>query len=88
MLASRDFSFMLGQGILTMLLQIFLLSSSWCTSLSTIFATFTIRLGSYAVTSLIRAGLGFGKLGNALRLEPAINGAKVNGATATKPVSA
>lgn len=80
MLASRDFNFMLGQGILTMLLQIFLLSTSWCSSISAIFATFTIRLGSYATSSLIRAGLGFGKLGTALRGGITIDGAKVNGA--------
>lgn len=80
MLASRDFNFMLGQGILTMLLQIFLLSTSWCSSISAIFATFTIRLGSYAISSLIRAGLGFGKLGTALRGGITIDGAKVNGA--------
>ena len=67
MLASRDFGFMLTQGTLTMLLQLFLLQSAWCTTITAVFGTFTIRLGSYAVTSLLRAGLGRGKLGRALR---------------------
>jgi hypothetical protein len=89
MLASRDFGFMLGQGILTMLMQIYLLSTPWCSNISAIFSTFTIRLGSYAVSALIRAGLGFGSLGIALRNGIAINGAKVNGsAIKTQPVEA
>ena len=66
MLASKDFGFMLTQGLATMLLQLFLLKT-WCSSLSDVFTTFTLRLGSYAVVSLIRAGLGYGKLGKALR---------------------
>ena len=65
MLASKDFGFMLSQGIFTMLVQIFLLKT-WCSSISDIFATFTFRLGSYAIISLIRAGLGYGKLGKAV----------------------
>lgn len=84
MLASRDFGFMLTQGILTMLLQIFLLQSAWCSSISAVFTTFTIRLGSYAVSSLIRAALGVGNLGAALRQGVALNGEKVNGAATTK----
>jgi hypothetical protein len=79
MLASRDFGFMLVQGIFTMLLQIFLLSTSWCSNISAIFATFTIRLGSYSVGALIRAALGFGSLGIALRSGNVINGANNNG---------
>lgn len=69
MLASRDFGFMLFQGVSTMLMQLFLLSSSWCSSISNIFATFALRLGSYAVFSLVRATLGIGRLGIALRTE-------------------
>lgn len=76
MLASRDFGFMLTQGTLTMILQIMLLRSSFCSTISDLFATYTIRLGSYAICSLIRAGLGFGKLGKALRMEAPINGAE------------
>lgn len=65
MLASKDFGFMLMQGLATMMMQLVLLKT-WCTSLSDIFTTFTLRLGSYAVFSLIRAALGYGKLGQAL----------------------
>ncbi len=87
MLASRDFGFMLTQGVLTMLLQILILQSAWCSSISAIFATFSIRLGSYAMSSLLRAALGFGKLGSALRNKKVINGEKVNGLVAeTKPL--
>jgi hypothetical protein len=57
---------MLAQGVGTMLMQLVLLKT-WCTNLSDIFATFTLRLGSYAVFSLIRAALGYGSLGRALR---------------------
>jgi hypothetical protein len=66
MLASKDFGFMLTQGVATMLLQLFLLRT-WADSLSLVFSTFTLRLGSYAVSSLLRAALGYGKLGAALR---------------------
>lgn len=65
MLASKDFGFMLTQGTLTMLVQLFLLKT-WCSSISDIFVTFVFRLGSYALISLIRAGLGYGKLGQAM----------------------
>jgi hypothetical protein len=65
MLASKDFGFMLAQGLATMIMQLVLLKT-WCRNLSDIFATFTLRLGSYAVISLIRAALGYGKLGQAL----------------------
>ena len=73
MLASKDFGFMLSQGVVTMMVQLFLLKT-WCTSLSDIFATFILRLGSYAMLSLIRAGLGYGNLGRALFTKKAING--------------
>ena len=85
MLASKDFGFMLSQGLITMLLQMFLLKT-WCTSLSDIFATFTLRLGSYAVVSLARAALGFGALGRTLRNEKSIfEGGTINGAATSKP---
>jgi hypothetical protein len=90
MLASKDFSFMLSFGLLSMVAQIFLLNT-WCTTISDIFTTFTIRLGSYAIVSLIRAGFGYGKLGKALLMKTgseaifdskSINGA-VNGVQAS-----
>ena len=65
MLASKDFGFMLTQGLFTMLAQLFLLKT-WCSSISDIFSTFVLRLGSYAIISLIRVGLGYGKLGRTL----------------------
>eukprot|EP00536_Pseudo-nitzschia_multiseries_P009061 jgi/Psemu1/241772/estExt_Genewise1.C_2450027 len=65
MLASKDFGFMLSQGIFTMMAQLYFLKT-WCTSISSIFATFIFRLGSYALISLVRAGLGYGKLGQAM----------------------
>jgi hypothetical protein len=86
MLASRDFVFMLTQGTFTMLLQLFLLRSAWCSTISTVFGTFTIRLGSYAISSLLWAGLGRGKLGKALRGGLPINGSAVNGSGTMKPV--
>lgn len=82
MLASRDFGFMLSQGIATMLLQIFLLTT-WCSSISDIFTTFTLRLGSYAVFSLARAMLGYGALGRAIRSGGIFRGKIVNGASTT-----
>jgi hypothetical protein len=73
---------MLIQGITTMLMQLVILKT-WCSSLSTIFATFTLRLGSYAVVSLVRAALGYGSLGRALRQGVGIfKGSAVNGAAA------
>jgi hypothetical protein len=83
MLASRDFTYMLLQGLSTMFLQIKLLDSSRCSSISDIYATYTIRLGSYAIVSLLRVALGKGPLGRAIRKDKnndihAING--INGA--------
>jgi hypothetical protein len=78
MLASRDFGFMLGQGIFTMLLQIFLLRT-WASSITDIFTTFTLRLGLYALTASIRAGLGFGPLGRVIRSGGIFKGKTVNG---------
>eukprot|EP00593_Proboscia_inermis_P003307 CAMPEP_0171299344 /NCGR_PEP_ID=MMETSP0816-20121228/8159_1 /TAXON_ID=420281 /ORGANISM="Proboscia inermis, Strain CCAP1064/1" /LENGTH=197 /DNA_ID=CAMNT_0011775067 /DNA_START=45 /DNA_END=638 /DNA_ORIENTATION=- len=65
MLASRDFTFMLVQGTLSMLLQLKLLS--WCTNISDIYGTFTLRLGGYAIIALARVALGWGKLGSIIR---------------------
>lgn len=91
MLASRDFGFMLTQGVITMLLQIALLKR-WCTSISDIYATFTLRLGSYAVVSLLRVFLGLGGLGRVIRSTSDIfNGEKINGTcskTTNKPINA
>ena len=84
MLASKDFGFMLSQGILTMLLQIFLLTT-WCSSITDIFSTFTLRLGSYAVVSVIRAAFGFGALGRAIRSGGILSGKTINGRS-PKPI--
>jgi hypothetical protein len=65
MLASRDFTYMLIQGLSTMFLQIKLLDN--CSSISGVFSTYTIRLGSYAIISLLRVALGKGPLGRAIK---------------------
>mmetsp|Transcript_31990 Transcript_31990/g.77830 ORF Transcript_31990/g.77830 Transcript_31990/m.77830 type:complete len:512 (-) Transcript_31990:1347-2882(-) len=65
-LASKDFGFMFVQGLATMLMQIALLRT-WCSSISDVFATFTLRLGSYAAISLLRTILGRGKVGRAMK---------------------
>jgi Na+-driven multidrug efflux pump len=65
-LASKDFGFMLTQGLATMIMQLVLLRT-WCTSLSGVFATFTLRLGSYAVISLLRTLMGKGAVGRVIR---------------------
>jgi len=79
MLASKDFGFMLPQGAIATLVQIFLLKT-WCSTIPDIFATFTIRLGSYALLALIRIKLGYGKLGRALFNEGDIlKGKSING---------
>jgi hypothetical protein len=80
MLAGRDFGFMLTQGVLTTLLQIFLLKA-WCSSLSNIYTTFTLRLGSYALVSLVRVFLGFGPLGRVIR-GGTVNGDRIHGNSA------
>jgi hypothetical protein len=86
MLASRDFTFMLGTGIVTSFVQMFHLSK-YCSNISDIYSTFTLRLGSYALFSLIRAGLGFGNLGRAIRSGGVFKGKTVNGVS-PKPVGA
>lgn len=79
MLASRDFGFMMLQGTLSLLIQCKLLSSPWCTSVSAVFATFTLRLGSYALLGLTRVALGYGPLGNALRQKEIPGDDEING---------
>ena len=71
MLAAKDFGFMLWQGILSLLLQLALLKkASFCSSVSMVFATFALRLGSYSFVALLRTALGYGKLGQAMRYSP------------------
>jgi len=67
MMASKDFGFMLATGLASFVLQAKLLT--YCTTVGDIFATFAIRLGSYALLSVGRAALGYGKLGRAIRGE-------------------
>lgn len=65
LMASRDFGFMLSIGLASFFLQAKLLT--YCTTVSGIFGTFTVRLGTYALFSVGRALLGYGKLGRVLR---------------------
>jgi len=65
MMASKDFSWMLGLGLSSFFVQSMLLSH--CSSVQAIFWTFTLRLASYAVLSVARALLGYGHLGRAIR---------------------
>jgi hypothetical protein len=86
MLAARDFRFMLIQGIFSLVVQSYLLASSWCSSVSSVFAIFTLRMSVYASMALIRVALGKGPLGQALRrrddsLNGVINGEAINGAS-------
>ena len=67
MLASKDFGFMLSLGTLTMTVQLLLLRL-YCTNITQIFGTFIIRLGTYAILSLLRVGFGYGTLGRAMKL--------------------
>lgn len=65
MFASRDFGFMLAFGFTTFLCQLAILPR--CHSVAAIFATFTFRLGSYALAALVRMALGYGSIGKLLR---------------------
>jgi Na+-driven multidrug efflux pump len=65
MMASRDFGFMLACGFSASFVQLQLLP--YCTSISDIFGTFSLRLASYPVVCLLRAGLGYGPIGRVLR---------------------
>ena len=82
MLASKDFGFMLSQGIATTIMQLYLLKTR-CSNISAILGTFTLRLGLYALISLMRVGLGYGRLGRAMskgeggtffKRKPVVNG--------------
>jgi len=64
-LAARDFGFMLSVAIASTGLQMWLLRFS--NSISFILNTFTVRLATYAVASLVRAAMGGGPLGRALK---------------------
>jgi Na+-driven multidrug efflux pump len=66
MLASRDFGFLFFTGLGTFLVQLSILP--FCTSVSDIFGTFTLRLVAYTIAVLARAALGFGGVGRILRL--------------------
>lgn len=65
MMASKDFGFMLVNGLLGFLVQAKLLD--YCTSISGIFYSFTVRLSMYTLFATGRAALGVGNLGRALR---------------------
>jgi Na+-driven multidrug efflux pump len=65
MLASRDFGFILCFGMTTCLIQLQLLPHA--TTLTAIFGTFTLRLGSYALAAVVRAALGRGNLGRIIQ---------------------
>jgi len=67
MVASRDFGFIIVLGTFNLVVQRQLLAASWCTSVSAVFATFTLRLVIYALGGFLRGALGFGPLGKALR---------------------
>ena len=63
---SQDFGFLFFTGLGTFLVQLSILS--FCTSVSDIFGTFTLRLVTYTIAVLARAALGFGGVGRILRL--------------------
>mmetsp|Transcript_8070 Transcript_8070/g.12164 ORF Transcript_8070/g.12164 Transcript_8070/m.12164 type:complete len:347 (-) Transcript_8070:17-1057(-) len=65
MLASRDFSFILALGVVTCIMQLFVLSQ--CKGLTGIFLSFGLRLGMYTLSALGRIGLGQGALGKVLK---------------------
>lgn len=66
MLASREFGFMVGWGVTLMCLQLFL-AMNWCSTISQLYHTFSLRLGIYAVSALLWTGFGKGALGRAIR---------------------
>ena len=65
MLASKDFSFMLLVGLGTFVWQLKVLPT--CHTVASIFGTFTIRLGTYAMAALGRIALGYGGVGKVVR---------------------
>lgn len=70
MLASRDFNFIILLGLITMGLQLAIVSQ--CTTLSAIYASFALRLITYSVGVITRVTSGRGALGRVLRLKPAV----------------
>ena len=71
MMASKDFGFMLFNGLLGFLVQAKLLD--YCTSISGIFYSFTVRLSMYTLFATGRAALGLGNLGKALKRKTSIS---------------
>ena len=69
MMASKDFGFMLFNGLLGFFVQAKILD--YCSSISGIFLSFAVRLGIYTLFATGRAALGFGNLGKAIRRDPA-----------------
>lgn len=65
MLASKDFGFLLVIGLATFLMQLSILP--YCTTVSDIFNTFTLRLVTYTIAVLARVAIGFGEVGRAIR---------------------
>ena len=65
MLASRDFGYMFLVGVSTCATQLALLKR--CSTIGAIFGTFTLRLAIYAIAVFLRAGLGYGDLGRAIK---------------------
>ncbi len=65
MLASRDFSFILALGVVTCIMQLLVLSR--CTTLTGIFLSFAMRLGTYSISAMGRIALGQGALGKVLK---------------------
>jgi len=66
LLACKEFTYMLTIGISSMLLQMKLLSC-WASSISDIYVTFALRLGTYSIFALIRSALGKGTLGRLIQ---------------------
>jgi Na+-driven multidrug efflux pump len=65
LMASRDFGFMLAIGIASFALQAKVLT--YCNSVPAVFATFSLRLATYAFFSVIRILTGYGNLGRVMR---------------------
>jgi hypothetical protein len=65
LMASRDFGFMLSIGLASFALQAKMLT--YCNSVPAVFATFSLRLATYALFSVGRIVLGYGNLGRVIR---------------------
>ncbi|KAL3790228.1 hypothetical protein ACHAW5_004338 [Stephanodiscus triporus] len=65
LMASRDFGFMLAIGLASFALQAKVLT--YCNSVPAVFATFSLRLATYAFFSVGRISLGYGNLGRVIR---------------------